>query len=451
MSSSRRTFLKNLTLGTLAMGTTPLVVNAASPHVLILGAGMAGLVAARRLAQKGLKVTVIEGRQRIGGRIYTNHDWANIPLDLGASWIHGETNNPITKLADTVQAKRISTSYDSSKLYIDPVLAKQGIDDTNEDKMERIVEKAFSKAANLDEDISLQQAVDAQLKAPASASLKAQMAFYLNSTYEQEYSGAAHELSAQTCDDNEEFEGADVLFPQGYEQLTNYLAQGLTIHLGQVITKIEYTNKGVKVSTQDKTYTADYAINTLPLGVLKQQTIQFNPPLPTDKQQAIERLGMGLLNKTFFQFDRVFWPKNTDWFEYFSPQAGRWAEWVNFAKAGAPVLLGFNAADRARELEAWSDQAIIADGMQVLKTMFGKNIPNPVATKITRWAQDPFAYGSYSFNAVGSTNQDRAALARPLQARLFWAGEATHSEYPGTVHGAYLSGARAAKALLQTL
>ena len=91
-----------------------------------------------------------------------------------------------------------------------------------------------------------------------------------------------------------------------------------------------------------------------------------------------------------------------------------------------------------------------AEAMQALKAMFGNAIPQPVGAQITRWAQDPFAYGSYSFNAVGSTNRDRQILARNLGG-LYWAGEATHSEYPGTVHGAYLSGIRAAKQLLLLL
>jgi monoamine oxidase len=100
-------------------------------------------------------------------------------------------------------------------------------------------------------------------------------------------------------------------------------------------------------------------------------------------------------------------------------------------------------------VEKWTDQALIEDAMQVLRTMFGNHIPNPVSAQITRWAQDSYAYGSYSFNAVGSTNQDRKALGSTLNNRVLWAGEATSVDYAGTVHGAYLSGVQAAKALIK--
>lgn len=448
MSLSRRHFLTGLAVSPLLMHRPLSAAN--PPTILIIGAGMAGLAAARSLSDQGLKVTLIEARERIGGRIHTSRVWPELPMDLGASWIHGQRQNPITELANAAQAKRVSTSYDNAELYIDARLKQLGVQGTNETAMEKLVTKALKQAANLATDISLQAAVDRVVNKPLSPGYQAQLNFYLNSTYEQEYSGSTKEISAQTVDDNEEFSGADVLFPQGYAQIPHYLAQGLDLRLGQIVSSIYYGSTGVTVKTQDQTYQADYVIVTLPLGVLKRKTIQFNPPLPPAKQAAIQNLGMGLLNKAYLRFDKVFWPKDLDWLEYLSPDAGRWVEWVSFAKIGAPVLLGFHAAERAREIEAWSDQALIADAMQALKAMFGNAIPQPVGVQITRWAQDPFAYGSYSFNAVGSSNQDRQALAKK-NGRLYWAGEATHSEYAGTVHGAYLSGTRAAKSLLKIL
>lgn len=448
MSISRRTFFSILAASYLSMGQAQ-KVSAKSPQILVLGAGIAGLAAAKTLKQQGYEVLVLEGRERVGGRIHTSRLWSQYPVDLGASWIHGDQDNPITALANQIKATRVSTSYDSNQLHIDPVLIKQGLDDYEEDKIAGLVKKALKKAEQTDKDISVQKALNQFIPQPLNPLVKAQLDFYINSKYEQEYSGSANDLSAHTFEDNEEFDGKDVLFPQGYDQITQHLAQGLTIKTGQIIKSVDYSATGVTVKTQNSEYKADYVVATFPLGVLKKNKVQFNPPLPKDKQQAIQRLGMGLLNKAFFQFDKVFWPKNIDWHEYLSPEKGRWAEWVSFAKAGEPILLGFNAADRAYQVEKWSDAELIADGMKVLRTMFGNNIPNPVATQITRWAQDPFAYGSYSFNAVGSTNQDRKALASTVAGRLFWAGEATHSEYPGTVHGAYLSGVRAAKALIK--
>ena len=449
MVLSRRAFLSSLAVGCLSLSQSDQVY-AKPVRVLVLGAGIAGLAAAQTLRQKGYDVVVIEGRNRIGGRIHTSRMWANYPTDMGASWIHGTTNNPITTLANNLKAERVTTSYNSSQLHIAPELMSKGLKSYDETKIGNLISSALKKANQLEIDLSLQQAVNKFVGTSLNPLVKNQIDFYINSRYEQEYSGSANYLSAQTFEDNEVFKGSDVLFPKGYDQITNELAKGLVIKTNQVIREINYTEKDVIVKTQNAQYSANYVVVTLPLGVLKKGNVKFNPPLPAAKQKAIERLGMGLLNKTFLKFDKVFWPKNIDWQEYLSAEKGRWAEWVSFAKIGAPILLGFNAADRAYEVEHWSDQAIVSDAMKVLKSMFGNAIPNPNAYQITRWAQDPFTYGSYSFNAVGSTNQDRNALASSVAGRLFWAGEATSANYQGTVHGAYLSGIKAANAIIKT-
>jgi monoamine oxidase len=140
-----------------------------------------------------------------------------------------------------------------------------------------------------------------------------------------------------------------------------------------------------------------------------------------------------------------------DWLAFVSAKHGEWTEWVSFQRtANKPILLGFNAADRGREIEAWSDEQIVASAMNTLKTIFGTDIPQPTDWQITRWASDPNARGSYSFNALGSNPKMRDALAHPLGSRLFFAGEATNRDYFGTAHGAFLSGLRVAKDVLST-
>ncbi|TAF48996.1 MAG: amine oxidase, partial [Oscillatoriales cyanobacterium] len=130
-------------------------------------------------------------------------------------------------------------------------------------------------------------------------------------------------------------------------------------------------------------------------------------------------------------------------------QPGEWTEWVSFKRvADQPILLGFNAADRGKAIEAWSDAQIIASAMETLKTIFGDEIPQPIEAQITRWASDPFSLGSYSYNAMGSTPKMRQALAAPVGQALFFAGEASHRKFFATAHGAYLSGLRAARQIL---
>ena len=155
------------------------------------------------------------------------------------------------------------------------------------------------------------------------------------------------------------------------------------------------------------------------------------------------------LNKCYLRFSHAFWPDDIDWLEYIPQQHGEWTEWVSFQRATKlPVLLSFNAGDRGRDMEAWSDEKTVASAMSVLKTIFGHDIPHPVDHQITRWASDRFARGSYSFNALHATPAMRTALAQPLGGRLFFAGEASSKNHFGTAHGAYLSGVQAARDVL---
>lgn len=427
-----------------------------SPHVLVIGAGMAGLTVARSLHDAGIKVTIIEGRNRVGGRLHTSKAWPELPIDLGASWIHGIRNNPITQLANQYNAQRITTDYESAQLHLSQALKDSGIraEAFDTDSVANIVERALQLSEKQDQDTSLQAAVNTLLaRNPLSRDEQTKLNFYINSKYEQEYAGDSTDLSAHTIDDNEVFSGLDALFPKGYNQISDGLANGLDIHTEQIVRSIDYRLKDtISVRTQNQTFIGTHCVVTLPLGVLKAESVEFLPKLPEQKSQAIEQLGMGLLNKHFLRFDRVFWDASFDWHEYVHQDKGRWTEWVSFAKVGnTPVLLGFSAASRAKQMERWTDEQITTEAMHALRDMFGKDIPQPISHQFTRWSQDPFALGSYSYNAVGSTNEDRQALSAPIDQRLYWAGEACSSEYPGTVHGAHLSGLSTARELRKQL
>ena len=203
--------------------------------------------------------------------------------------------------------------------------------------------------------------------------------------------------------------------------------------------------RGVRVETSAGPIDARAVVVTVPLGVLKHEGIEFVPRLPERHEQAIDRLGMGVLSKTFLRFDKPFWPSDLDWQEYLGPRHGAWAEWFSMAKAGPPVLVAFHGGDRARELERADARDVRGDAMRTLRTMFGHDIPAPLAITTTRWSRDRFAHGSYSTNAVGSTRADRVALGEPVDGRLFFAGEATEPDYSSTVHGAFRTGHRVAR------
>ena len=451
MPFDRRQFLM---LAGSTFAAMPISTCAATPadKVIIIGAGIAGLSAARLLTDAGYQVTILEGRDRIGGRLHTSHKWPDLPIDLGASWIHGTQGNPMTALAAEAKAETVATSYDSSKVHIDPGYSALGLDDLNSKWAEAEVERAMAWAEKREKDVSLLAALEAiSPSAKLSTLRRAQREHYLAGNYEQEYAGPLDRISAWHIDDDKEFDGDDVLFPGGYSQIASHLARGLVIKTGHVVQQIEWGTKGVRIHCSNgAVLTGGRVIVTMPLGVLKSGAITFSPALPLRKAEAIDRLGMGLLNKHFLRFDNAFWPEDADWHELVKPDPGKWSQWVSFAKAaGKPVLLGFTGAGMAKAVEALDDKAIIAEAMTAVRSMFGSSAPDPVAVQMTRWSRDPFALGSYSFNAVGSSAADRKALAVPeAGGALILAGEACSANYPGTVHGALISGRAAVKQIL---
>lgn len=164
--------------------------------------------------------------------------------------------------------------------------------------------------------------------------------------------------------------------------------------------------------------------------------------------QAIEHLGMGVLNKIVLLFSGRFWDPIT-WLRNDGPEMGLWPEWVDLTRViGRPALMGFIAGAQAQQLERLTDQAILATALKQLQRCYPqRSIPVPTDVLLTRWGEDPFACGSYSFPAVGSTTAMRADLAQRWDSLVF-AGEAVSTDYPATMQGAYTSGIHAAAALM---
>lgn len=427
----------------LRAGQTP--VAAKGESVIIVGAGMAGLAAARDLRAKGYTVLVLEGRDRIGGRIRSDRSLGPT-IDLGASWIHGVKGNPISRLADDFSVTTAVTDYDNATLYDadgHTVAAKK-----RDDEFATLLKRAKKIGRDLDRDISVAEALRrAMAETPPSA--PQQTVFqWIRADIEVDYAAGLDQISIQAFNTDDGFGGDDVLFPGGYDQIVRGLATGLDIRLNSVVRRIAYGDDGVRAITDNGDFSADYAVVTVPLGVLKAGTIAFAPTLPNRKRAAIRNMDMGVLNKVVLAFPRAFWPTERDFIYYVGATPGAWPEFLNLAHyTGDPILIALTGAAFARSLESRTDGEIAADAMRVLRTLSQTNIPEPTGLIVTRWASDPFAFGSYSHIPVGATVDDYAALAQPLGDRLFFAGEATISDYPATVHGAFFSGVRAAAAI----
>jgi monoamine oxidase len=317
---TRRDFLKAASIGTasalaLSCGlitpteeedmTNP---SSTSADVLVLGAGIAGLAAARTLTDKGLSVIVLEARNRIGGRMWTDSSLGT-PLDLGASWIHGVKGNPITKLAKQFGAKTVRTDDENSIMF-----HADGSEMTDAEwaEMETLFEEIYEEVASMqedtDEDMTLQEAFDVVLaEYDLSEEQLRRLNYYAYQVTALEYGADMKDLSLWEWDQDEMFGGEEVIFPGGYNQITDGLAQGLDIRLGKVVKTVRYGSDGVEVETSAGSFVADKAVVTFPLGVLKQASVKFEPPLPESKQAAINRLAMGVLNKVYLKFPEVFW------------------------------------------------------------------------------------------------------------------------------------------------
>jgi monoamine oxidase len=342
-------------------------------RVVVVGAGVSGLAAARALADGGHHVTVVEGRDRIGGRIHTVDD-LGLPLDLGGSWIHGVRGNPVTTLADEARIPRAPTHYDRSRLYLpDGEVATSREERAIFRHFDELLRAVEVPRERRDTDISLGRAMDDVIRRRGwSRAERIGVDHAITVTIELDYAADVDELSLFWWDDDRGLPGGDVLMPEtGYAWLPELLADGLDVRTGQVVRAIDWSGPGVRVATAEATLEADHVVVTLPLGVLQRGTVAFTPQLPRRTRTAISSLGMGLLDKLWLRFPHVFWDRDVELIDYVSAVKGRWNEWYDLSlHTGEPILLGFNAAEYARELEARSDADVVADAMDVLRTIY---------------------------------------------------------------------------------
>lgn len=418
--------------------------------VLIIGAGVAGLAAAQALKKYKINVTVIEARERIGGRVFTDRSWKE-PIELGASWIHGTRHNPIKQLAKELNLQTKKTDYDARLVYDgDKLLSEKEVEALDKafwELLEKFEDRRSQMQKSKQPDLTLGNIVQEILPQGTTPPDDFRRLMYtLNAEIEQEYGASVDDMSLFYWDVDQPLRGPDALVLGGYDQIPKKLAEGIDVKLGHAVSRITYGDGGVSVATNQGIFNADRAIITVPLGVLKQGSIAFDPPLPQSKQAAIENVGMGLLDKVCLRFPKAFWhQEGIERLGFISPQ-NEFSEVYSMTEYNQePVLVLFNAASTALALEPLREKDIVARAMAALRTMFGDKAIEPEDYKITRWAQDSYSFGSYSYLSYGSSPDSYDALAAPVGDRLFFAGEATIRDYAATVHGAYLSGLREAR------
>lgn len=340
--------------------------------VVVVGAGAAGLAAAQQLAADGYDVVVVEARDRTGGRVWTA-DLDGTPVDLGASWIHGVDGNPVTELAEEAGAETVATDYDDEVVYGPEGYGED--DEVREESAQRAggaLDAARGAAEGLDQDTSLGELVDDEVgDLEGDEALRVDRE--LTSVVEHEYAADLDELSAFWWEEGEGYDGEDVVFPGGYAAAIDTLVDGFPVQLGVAVEAVSWGDDGVALTTSGRgsgEVEADAVVITIPLGVLKQLPPEFDPPLPDDKLEAIDRLGMGVLDKVALRFPEAFWDDRTI-IGFVNPDVGEWAEWLNLEPVtGEPILIGFNAGSVAREMETRSDEEIVASAMAALRSIY---------------------------------------------------------------------------------
>jgi monoamine oxidase len=413
--------------------------------VIVVGAGMAGLSAAATLSEAGAEVIVLEARDRIGGRIFTDRS-LGVPVEHGANFIHGFNGNPAAELAAEAGATPFFIDQERWQLFQPGGVEPEDfeIDDVFDD-LEQIAEKAAEEADG-DGSVSLLEVIElldpALLQEPIGN-------WALTDTYEGEFAASLSQISALHVDAGEMFDGPDAVLREGYDRLPAFLGKGLDIRLRQAVRRINHTPDGVIVETGNGRFEADHCIVTVPLGVLKAGRIAFDPPLPEPQQKAIAAIGFGQLAKVSVAFDAAFWPKDQHFLGYAGNDRGRFADMLNLMPIqDAPVLTLIASGDYAARVDAMDEAALVADITAVLRDMFGESVPEPKAIARHAWSTDPHALGAYSFPAIGAEPADHDTLSKPAGPRLRLAGEHVSADYFGTVHGAMLSGERAALGIL---
>lgn len=443
---NRRGFLKSSLLlsayGALRGST---VFGQSRGRVVVIGAGVSGLGAARELHRQGFTVTVLEARSRVGGRIWTDRSLGS-PVDMGAAWIEGIDGNPVTALADEFGVAH-SLSDDDKVVAYDVNGEAIDEDDLEEigEEGEALFEAIEELGETLSEDISMEQAMRRIMDGEdLSAFDQRALDWIMSVVIEGDAAAPASRISLLGGEDGG-FGGEDHLAYGGYEGVPLGLARELDVRLDHQARRVVHDNNGVRVETDRGSFGADYAVITLPLGVLQSGAVEFSPALPESKRQALQSLAMGTANKVVLSFPRTFWPEDPHFLGYLSNTRGEFSSFVNVqAFLDEPILASYLSGEYALATEQLSDEETVGRAMRVLRIMFGQGIPEPDGFRISRWRADPFSRGAYSYIVVGGEGRAYDVLSQPVNNRLFFAGEHTNGRYAATVHGAFLSGLREA-------
>ena len=412
-----------------------------APDVAIIGAGSAGLNAARRLTELGRSVVVLEARNRIGGRAWTETDTFGIPFDRGCAWLHKADDNPYTPLAKEWGLTLHEHNNHLDGLWLGDRKATDAERKQQADE-ETKLDEVMSKRAKQGKD----KAGEAWLKrrGPVEDAV---------ATFHGPMSSAVDLDELSTVDYLTI--GTDVepnlLIKEGYGTLVARYGREVKVELSTPVRSVNYAGQGVELETAKGTVKARACIVTSSTGVLAAEKIRFDPVLPEWKRDAIAGIPMGLLAKIPLQFKAsgLFGLKDFD--DLLREQKGKRDIYFLSFPFHLPLMVGFVGGDFAWELSAAGEQEAVDYGMNHLRHMLGSDVVKQlVKGSFTKWAGDPWALGAYATAAPGN-GKLREALRRTVADRVYFAGEACAPRWTQTCGGAALSGRETAEAVHKAL
>ncbi|MBD2102226.1 NAD(P)/FAD-dependent oxidoreductase [Leptolyngbya sp. FACHB-261] len=421
-------------------------------NLVIIGAGAAGLAAGHALQAAGQTVTILEARNRIGGRVWTDRSFVDFPIENGAEFIHGD--QAITwQWVRAIQAQTIPIGKYSSYAY-----EYEGRLYSYEEMLRwpdfaRVFGLEEQEIGQLDltkPDQSVQHWLARLGITPQAQQTAAQFLAhpYLAEPEDIGVADLAHEVQVHHSG------YGNFRLRDGYDQIMTALAQGLDLQLNTAVQTVRWdTNPlriGAEVAGQPVQFSADRVVITVPLALLQQQAIRFEPALPATKVQAIQALRMGPVVKLQLEFSESFWPSDVSLFSGLGPVPVWWSPGYCRGSVRA-VLTAFVGGKRALALNRQAETEAVACAVTDLCRLFSSDAPRRLLLRGRRisWIDDPWSRGGYSYVPTGAYGA-RQILAQPVQDVLFFAGEATVTDSnPATVHGAIETGIRAAQQILK--
>ncbi|PON74255.1 Flavin amine oxidase [Parasponia andersonii] len=441
--------------------------------VIIIGAGVSGISAAKVLAENGVEdILILEASDRIGGRI-RKENFAGVSVELGAGWIAGvggKESNPVWELANESGLRTCFSDYSNARYNIYDRRSDVNLSSYYSGKIfpSGLAADSYKKAVDSAiRQLRIQEAefrgsdVSKATEPPSTPETPIELAIdFILHDFEM---AEVEPISTYVDFGEREFLVAD---ERGYEHLLYKMAQDFLftsggkildtrLQLNKVVRELRHSRNGVTVITEDgSVYDANYVILSVSIGVLQSDLISFSPPLPRWKTEAIQQCDVIVYTKIFLKFPYKFWPcgPGKEFFIYAHERRGYYTFWQHMENAypGSNILVVTLTNEESKRVEAQSDEDTLKEAMEVLRDMFGPNIPGATNILVPRWYNNRFQRGSYSNYPLITNDQDFHDIKAPV-GRIFFTGEHTSERFSGYVHGGYLAGIDTGKAIVEEM